>query len=30
VSEPDLADHVVTNRTFWTTEAAAISRVGRG
>jgi hypothetical protein len=30
VSEPDLADHVVANRTFWTTEAAAISRVGRG
>jgi len=27
VSEPDLADHVVTNRTFWTTDAAAISRV---
>jgi len=27
MSEPDLPDHVVINRTFWTTEAAAISRV---
>jgi hypothetical protein len=27
MSEPDLPDQVVTNRTFWTTEAAAISRV---